>query len=325
MTDKIKLGRNDKCACGSTEKYKNCCDSSPINGPLVRKLGSDFVDLQRINLFEINNLLQILCIDSEKFSSFHANVMDLFSGSKKATEAIRDHTYNLKKDIGAHKNENTWIVDDFDQELSFYIKDIFIRGKIIINDLCGVANELGFSVSFLFQNEENNKFNTKIKKLTEKFRDQAEAEKLVAFILREKKLWLEDFVKARDQIEHGVFNIEDTQYFINNKEKLVPRYPLILGKNINNFFSFYTQNVFTFSRELLIFLIAEKLSGVSLPEGMALKVALVDEPSFKMKMYKAVVVDSKSNQIISTNFNASCPQKVPKSIKHDNGKRKLEN
>jgi hypothetical protein len=306
--NKNKLGRNDDCPCGSGDKFKVCCDAKSRSGPLVRKLGGDFTEIQHINLFEINTLIQLLCIDSKKLSSFHENTMDLFSGTKKALEAVRDHTYNLKKDIGVQRNGNTWIVDDFDQDLSYFIKDLFIRGRIVIDDLTGLAQELGFSIGFLFGDEDSRKFDIKLAKLKAEFKDIEQGKLLVKFILEQKKEWLQDFILTRNDIEHGVFKISPIEYPANIKDKLVPQFPTILRKNINDLFTVYRRNIFSFARELLIFLIAEKLSEQKIHDGLVVKVALLHNDGMNMKLYKAVLVDPKTNTIVIPNYSKNCPR-----------------
>lgn len=308
---------NSKCPCGSDVKYKNCCKPYTRHGPLVKKLSSDFNDIHSMFIFEINTILQNLCIESIYLDKLYEAVIDLFSLSERALEDLKNHTYGFKDGAGVTKNGNTWCVDDFDQRMNFYIRHLFIDGGIVKDALIKLSSELGFNISFLFGKDEPKDFQSKIDKLAAQFTDQGEASKLVAYIKKEKRDWIQDFVIARNDIEHGVFKIGSVDYLVNKFDKLLPQYPMILKKHSVEIFQDYPIKFLGFSRQTIIFLLGELAGKEKFSEGVRGILIETTESSIPWgklnkdkKTFKMTLFDEKTQQILGTNFSRSCPKKT---------------
>lgn len=66
MSDKIKIGRNDPCPCGSGQKYKSCCEGK-VDWSRVLRSGEDYnrhLSIRGRNLTFINRVADALQLDS---------------------------------------------------------------------------------------------------------------------------------------------------------------------------------------------------------------------------------------------------------------------
>lgn len=311
-----KFSINSKCPCGSDIKYKNCCKAYTRHGPLVKKADGNFNDIHTTFLFEINGILQNLCLESKHLDKLYESVVDLFSLSERALEDCKKHVYDLKEDVGVSKNGNTWCVDDFDHRINFYIRHLFIDGDIVKDALCKLSGDLGFNIEFLFGKEDHKKFQVKLDKLASKFTDQEEADRLKEFIMKEKKEWLSDFIKTRNKIEHGILKINKIEYLTNKFDKLLPQFPIVLSTSSVELLRFYPVRFFYFSREVIIFLLGELASREKFPGGM--KGVLVQVVEDKMpwgelnkekKMFKMTLMEENTGIVHTANFSRSCPNK----------------
>ena len=318
MVSKQKHGvpDNSKCLCGSEVKYKNCCKPYTRHGPLAKKLDSNFNDIHTTFIFEINSIIGNLCVDSLYLDKLCQSMVDLFALSERASEDCRKHTHDLKNDIGMHKNDNTWIVDDFDHRINFYIRHLFIDGGVVKDALCKLSRDLGFNIDFLFGDEDNKKFQAKLDKLVSKFHDQNEAKRLVEFINLQKAEWLTDFVLARNDIEHGLFKIEQMEYLLNKFDKLLPQFPTVLKMNSTELFQLYPLKFFFFCREIVIFLLGELASREKFPcgtRGILVQVSAAEMPwaslNKEKKMFKMGLIDEATGKLITSNFSRSCAPK----------------
>tara|TARA_B100000745_G_scaffold268926_1_gene195200 strand:+ start:2446 stop:3423 length:978 start_codon:yes stop_codon:yes gene_type:complete len=312
---------NSKCPCGSGVKFKNCCKPYPRKGPLIKEAPRNFNDIHTTFLFEINGILQNLCIETENLNKLYESLLDLFSLSERAIEDYKKHTFDLKGSIGVTKNNNTWQVKDFDHICSFYTRHLFVDGDIVKDALCKLSRDLGFNIEFLFGKDDHKKFETKLSNLSSKFTDKNEARRLEEFIQKNKKEWLTEFIKARNDVEHGIFKTDPVEYHTNKFEKLIPYFPLILKKNAADAFKFYPVKLFYFSKEIIIFLLGEVASKEKFPGG--LRGVLVQTVEDKMpwgdlnkekKMFKMTIMEESTGNVHTSNFSRSCPKRSKKDL-----------
>jgi hypothetical protein len=276
---------------------------------------SEFNDIHTVFFFEINGILQNLCLQSDHLDKLHQSMVDIFTLSERALSDCKTHTYNLKKDIGMSKNDNTWCLDDFDHLFGFYVRQLFVNGGIVKDALCKMATDLGFNIDFLFGDEEHKKFASKWDKLTAKFSDQKEAERLKGYIFKQKDEWLGDFVETRNKIEHGNFQIDNIEYLLNKLDKLLPQFPKVLDQHSVNLFHKYPIRFFHFTREISIFLLAELASKEKFPGDMKGVIVLTKDTALpwgdlnkENRTYKMTVMEEKTGVVHTTNFSRSCPK-----------------
>lgn len=310
---------NLKCPCGSGVKYKNCCKPYRRNGPLIKRMKSEFNDIHTTFYFEINGILNNLCLDSEHLDKLYQAVVDIFTLSERALDDCKAHTYNLKNGVGMSKNDNTWCVDDFDHMFGFYIRQLFVNGGIVRDAICKLSGDLSFNIDFLFGDEDNKKFASKWDKLTAQFTDKDEAERLKKFIFKQKEDWLTDFIKTRNKIEHGNFHIDKIDYQLNKFDKLLPQFPRVLNHHSIDLFHIYPSRFFFLSREIIIFLLAELASKEKFPGGMRGVIVMLKENNLpwgdlnRSKMtYKMTLIEESTGTIHTANFSRSCPKKSSK-------------
>jgi hypothetical protein len=312
---------NSKCLCGSEVKYKNCCKPYSRRGPLAKKLHSNFNDIHTTFIFEINSIMGNICIDSLYLDKLCQSMVDLFSLSERALEDCKKHSSDLKNDVGMHKNDTTWIVDDFDHRINFYIRHLFIDGGVVKDALCRLAGDLGFNIDFLFGDEDNKKFQANLSKLASKFSDKNEAKKFIEFIKLQKEEWLTEFVLSRNSIEHGLFKIEQVEYKVNKYDKLLPQFPTVNKMNSVELFQIYPLRFFYFCREITIFLLGELVAREKFPDGAVGALVRVsgDEMPWgdlnkEKKLFKFGLLDEATGEIITTNFSRSCQKKDSKQV-----------
>ncbi len=314
---KLPYQDNSKCPCGNDLKFKNCCKPYRRNGPLVKRMRSEFNDIHTAFYFEINGILQNLCLDSEHLDKLYQSVVDIFTLSERAVSDCRNHVYDLKMDIGMSRNDNTWCVEDYDHLLGFFIRQLFVNGGIVRDAICKLSSDIGFNIDFLFGDEDNKKFSAKWDKLTTKFTDQKEAERLKAYIFKQKEEWLTDFILARNKIEHGNFEIDKIEYLTNKFDKLLPQFPRVLNHHSVELFRIYPPKFFFFSREIIVFLLAELASREKFPGGMRGVIVMAKEDNLpwgdlnKNKItYKMTLMEESTGVVHTTNFSRSCPKKA---------------
>lgn len=283
-------------------------------GPLIKKADSKFNDIHTIIVFEINSILNNMCIESKFLDKIYSALLDMFSLSDDALNTCREHTYNLKKGIGCQKNGNTYQVDDFDHRIHFYIRNLYISGGIVKDALCQFSNELGFNTLFLFGDEDKKDFDKKLNKLISSFKEKENALKLKDFILLHKKDWLSNFISNRNKIEHGTFAIKPVEYLVNKHDQLLPQFPLVDGITCNELFRSYPVNFFYFTREIVIFLLNELAYREEFMDGTHCGV-IIPVVENKMpfgdlnkdkRLYKFTIMDKKTNEILTTNFSRNC-------------------
>ncbi|MFC1802307.1 hypothetical protein ACFLY7_02600 [Patescibacteria group bacterium] len=323
-TKKQKKKRNKKyipqesrsCPCGSKQKFESCCMPYSRYGPLIKKADNRFNDIHTIIIFEINSILKNMCIRSKFLDKIYSALLDMFSFSDDALNSCKEHTYNLKKQIGCKKNSNTYQVDDFDHKFHFYIRNLYISGGVVKDALCQFSNEIGFNIMFLFGDESQKDFNKKLNKLISSFQEKENALKLKDFILIHKKGWLGSFILNRNKIEHGTFVIKPVEYLVNKNDQLLPQFPSVDTIAYNELFRNYPVNFLYFTREIIIFLLNELAYREEFMDGTHRGV-IVPVKEDKMPfgdlnedkiLYKFTIMDKKTNQILTTNFSRNCPK-----------------
>jgi len=272
MAKQIKIGRNDKCHCGSDIKYKRCCmqkDEMVIKKPNVTgvlrkaydiKLGDDFYSRYLFGLGKIKD-----CVYSREkrldydnsFSPIFQNLLETKYAREYSLDLIKKHKENIEcNNDGIIQGHQININDPIDDRLNMFFKDFFIRGSIAIDCLIKHTRYMGYDIGFLFSDKEE-KFKKGLKRFPIPETDKR-YEYLRDMISHNKESWYTQFREMRGKIEHDGYKLPNIKYDVEN-DKVIPVYPMFGKQTIENILDICWQNLSNLCEEIIVYLISLNL------------------------------------------------------------------
>ncbi|MDO8565315.1 MAG: SEC-C domain-containing protein [bacterium] len=262
----MKVGRNEKCPCGSGLKYKNCHMNKRQEVGVLRKgydLGKDH-DFYTRFLFGLGNIRSCAYgrdkqLEYDKsFNPVFQNLLEMNIVKKKCVALISQHL----EDVGAGKDgkyhgNQIDVNEPIDDELNIFFKDFFIRGEMAIGSLIAHSRYMGSNIGFLFSNDEK-----KLRKGLKNFVLDENDERfkgLNAFMKHHRASWYESFNDLRNKIEHEGWHLPDLHYTLDANHKVQVRLPVAPDQTIEEILESYWKSMSMFCEEVIVFLLSLKL------------------------------------------------------------------
>lgn len=271
----MKIGRNDPCFCGSGFKAKKCCLllRAPKGGVLrmTYKISSEdsFVARMLMQIASIRDHVYKDSKDARKFDFYHKTVFDNLDEAKLARERllelIQSHRESIAKGVDCEHlpaTDQININKPIDRDLNLFFKDFFIRGRIALDGLVGLARFAGFEIKFIFQEEKNFEAG---KALFVKKYPNLKAEAFLKFIEKNRVAWLSTFISMRIGIEHKGFQYPSLKYFLTPQNTIKPMFPSFYDHTTEEIINISWDNIISFCEDIIVFVLEQNL-----PEGFAL-------------------------------------------------------
>jgi len=271
-----KLGRNDKCHCGSNKKYKKCClmrdelekdqggvIGGVLRGPLPAGEDDDFMNRFVFGIGKIRDAV----IKREERQNFDKDFDVIFQNlveAKLVKNLCKQYMERHRKDImekrdGIITGHQINVKNPVDDELNIFFKDFFIRNSMAVNGLKMLTKKwFGYDISFLFTNKkkdfERGAIKFKIKK------DEADFEVLKKFIETNRSGWYDDFKNFRNRIEHEGYKLPIVKYKVDENRNVHAIYPFDNSSQpINKIFDVGWNNLLVLCEEVIIFIMSREL------------------------------------------------------------------
>jgi hypothetical protein len=282
----MKIGRNDKCFCGSGKKFKKCCMNKQITNQNIAqpgtlrfsyniKEGDDFYARFLMQMSQIRDCAypreQRLAYDNS-YSPVFQNLVEAKFAKEHCENLITQHKQNIAegKD-GIYHGSQIDVKKPIDDDLNMYFKDFFIRGTIAIDCLMRHTAFMGSGIGFLFVDDNPKKYKKGLEKFPLKNDDQRFTA-LVEMIKHNKTGWYSQFREIRRKIEHEGFALPHLRYRLGLENKVEIIFPTFSKQSIEEILKICWENLTSLCEEILVFLLSLKFKDyiviVRIPENM---------------------------------------------------------
>ena len=273
-----RVGRNDKCPCGSGKKYKKCHMNNQGEVGVLRKAysmenGDDFFSRFMFGHGNIRQCAYGREKQLEYDESFHPvfqNLLEMKIVKEKCISIIFKHLEAIKAGAdGKYHGNQIDVNEPIDDELNIFFKDFFIRGQMAVDALIKHSLYMGSNIGFLFTNDEK-KFRNGLKNFVLKEEDDR-FKALNGFIENHKKAWYLSFREMRTKIEHQGWCLPQLKYSLDKNMRVEVHIPSSPDKSIEKILEDFWQSMNLFCEEVVTFLLSLKLKEdmiiVYIPEG----------------------------------------------------------
>lgn len=261
-----KIGRNDKCPCGSGRKYKKCHMEYKGNPGVLKKVYEIDPTDYFVNRFIFGlGSIRDCAIEKDKrigFDRVHnavfQNLYEMKMAKHKCLEVIENHKKSLElKEDGVFQGNQITVTKPIDDELNLYFKDFFIRGLMATRGLMKLSVYLGHNIEFFFSDDEK-----KFKKGLEKFPIGSNDERFITlndFIKGHQMAWYRTFREMRRKIEHEGWHLPKVHYVVQEDLSVQIMIPPIDNLPLEKILDICWNNIINFCEEITTFLLGQKL------------------------------------------------------------------
>ena len=159
---------------------------------------------------------------------------------------------------------NFRVTESVDLDASLHFKDVYIRGKIALDNIIEVGRSLGIELGFIYDSDKS--FEEGLRKIAGAGGDPTYLRFVCGMIEEARGEWMQKLISNRNDIEHKGFCLPELRCDVSSgTPKLVPHKVQGTGQDIREAIGFFWNNLWHFSELLVILLLTTKL-----PKGTAL-------------------------------------------------------
>lgn len=226
---------------------------------------SPFIARLLMGLLELRDPFHVLGFDEALQEQRRSYFDNRFNPIFKAAQATRDSAIEIRKLIVMHiaatkegrvvqvRGNQYDILETIDTPLSQAVDKLIDQGVVAIKTGLQriVRDPLGLEIGFIFQ--KSTQFANGIAKCR-----QSEGSYLADYLDSVRRTWLQDFIKLRDDHEHGGWTLESIKYQPMGSSAVYVRLPQILGLPVDQYARLTANRILLFIENMMVYTLQRK-------------------------------------------------------------------